>query len=45
MFTSTNLIIQMLKSARLNKRLAKAIVVGPDDSTGPVDVSVAAAQR
>ncbi len=33
MFTSTNLIIQMRKSARLKKRLAKATVVEPEDSS------------
>jgi len=33
MFTSTNLIIQMRKSARLRKRLAKATIVQPDEAS------------
>ncbi|WP_234818063.1 hypothetical protein [Mycolicibacterium sphagni] len=41
MFTATNLIIQMRKSARLKKRLGKATIVEPDAETGPLQFSSA----
>jgi hypothetical protein len=41
MFTATNLIIQMRKSARLKKRLAKATIVEPDADAGALQVSSA----
>jgi hypothetical protein len=41
MFTATNLIIQMRKTARLRKRLPNANVI-EDADTGPVDVSATA---
>jgi hypothetical protein len=38
MFTATNLVIQMRKSARLKKRLPKVNVVEQESETGPVRV-------